>query len=214
MNYLDLVNNVLRRLREDTVEAVNQNSYSEMVGDIVNDAKRQVEDSWDWSALRTSFTIPTVQGTATYSITNSGNRATIQDVRNTTNNSWMTHKSQQWGRDYGLSTAVEGIPAYFSTEGVDSSGDTQLKLYPTPDGVYSIDVSLVQRESDLSAEGDEITIPHMPVIYLAYAMAAREQGEAGGAAAGELFGIAKRILGDAIAQDSALNPTDMVFYSV
>lgn len=214
MNYLDLVNNVLRRLREDTVASVGQNDYSLMVGDIVNDAKRQVEDSWDWSALRTTFTVPTVQSTSTYSLTGTGNRATILDARNTTNGNWMVHKSQQWGRDYGLATAVEGVPAYYSVEGVDSNGDTQVKIYATPDGVYSLEFALVQREDDLSAEGDEMAIPHMPVIYLAYAMAARESGEAGGAAASELFGVAKRMLADAIAQDSAFNPTDLVFYEV
>jgi len=36
MTYLDLVNNVLRRLREDEVTTVNANVYSRMVGDFIN----------------------------------------------------------------------------------------------------------------------------------------------------------------------------------
>jgi hypothetical protein len=59
MTYLNLVNNVLRRMREEEVASVSSNTYSKMVGDFVNDAKRTVEDSWDWSALRTTLTIST-----------------------------------------------------------------------------------------------------------------------------------------------------------
>ncbi len=54
MTYLNLVNNVLRRLREEEVTSVQGSTYSKMVGDFVNDAKRMVEDAWDWSALRTT----------------------------------------------------------------------------------------------------------------------------------------------------------------
>jgi hypothetical protein len=39
MTYLNLVNNVLRRLREDEVTTVNSDTYSAMVGDYINDAK-------------------------------------------------------------------------------------------------------------------------------------------------------------------------------
>ena len=42
MTYLNLVNNVLRRLREDEVSSVTDNTYSKMVGDFVNDAKKMV----------------------------------------------------------------------------------------------------------------------------------------------------------------------------
>jgi hypothetical protein len=52
MTYLDLVNNVLRRLRETEVASVQSTAYSKLIGDIVNDAKDLVENSWDWSALR------------------------------------------------------------------------------------------------------------------------------------------------------------------
>jgi hypothetical protein len=67
--YLNIVNEVLRRLREDEVSSVTQNTYSKMVGDFVNDAKQIVEDSHDWSALRTTVVVPTVADTTEYSLT-------------------------------------------------------------------------------------------------------------------------------------------------
>ena len=214
MTYLDLVNNVLRRMRANTVESIGQNDQSRLVGDIINDAKRQVEDSWDWQCLRETISVPIVSGTQTYSLTGSQNRATIFDIWNTSPVVRLNHRSQNWGRSWDGTNAVAGQPLDFSVEGVDASGDTQIQVYPSPDASYNLNAHVVQRQADLEAEGDILSIPHMPVLYLAYAMASREEGESGGAAAAELFGVASRMLSDAIAQDSALNPSDLVFYEV
>jgi hypothetical protein len=45
MTYLELVNDVLVRLRETTVSSVSETSYSSLIGKFVNDAKRQIEDA-------------------------------------------------------------------------------------------------------------------------------------------------------------------------
>ena len=71
MTYLELVNNVLRRMREDEVSTVAENTYSKMVGDFVNDAKNIVEAAWDWSGLRTTLTITTTSGIFNYVLTGS-----------------------------------------------------------------------------------------------------------------------------------------------
>ena len=42
MTYLELVNDVLVRLRETTVSTVTQTAYSSLIGKFVNDGKRQV----------------------------------------------------------------------------------------------------------------------------------------------------------------------------
>ena len=77
MTYLNLVNNVLRRLREDEVTNVSESTYSKMVGDFVNDAKELVETAWDWSALRSTLTITTAADDYTYSLTGSGNEGKV-----------------------------------------------------------------------------------------------------------------------------------------
>ena len=59
MTYLQLVNNVLRRMREEEVPSVDSSTYSKMIGDFVNDAKKLIETSWDWSALRTTVVFTT-----------------------------------------------------------------------------------------------------------------------------------------------------------
>ncbi len=59
MTYLEIVNKVLKRLREPTVASVSENSYSSLIGDLVNVAKREIEDAWNWSTLRTTLTATT-----------------------------------------------------------------------------------------------------------------------------------------------------------
>ena len=86
MTYLQLVNSVLRRLREDEVTTVAQTSYSKLIGEFVNDAKRTVEDSYDWTALRsTALTVSTTSDAAyNYTLTDSQNRLKILNVINQT----------------------------------------------------------------------------------------------------------------------------------
>ncbi|MDE2097301.1 MAG: hypothetical protein KGL39_08670, partial [Patescibacteria group bacterium] len=68
--YLDLVNNVLKELRENTVTTVNYNTYSTLVGKWVNDAKRRVEAAWDWQPLNLLVSFNLVVGQTTYDLTN------------------------------------------------------------------------------------------------------------------------------------------------
>lgn len=214
MNYLDLINNVLRRLREDTVTSVYQNNKSALVADFINDSKRMVEEAWDWSALRTDIRVTTGQGTQTYSLDGSQNRATIKDARNLTSSMFMPRRSAAWGRRESLTQSGEGQPTFWTPDGIDSSGDTQVKIWPTPDGAYSIDFHVVQRTADLVAEGDTISIPHQPVILLALAMTADERGDNAGTPVDTLYARAKRSLGDAIQYDAAKHNDELIWNAV
>jgi len=96
MTYLQLVNKVLRRLREDEVASIDQNSYSRLVGEFVNDAKRTVEDTWDWTALRTTLTVTTSDAAFNYVLNGSQNRMKILDVINDTSNWFMQYRGSSW----------------------------------------------------------------------------------------------------------------------
>ena len=99
MTYLNLVNGVLRRLRESEVATVQADSYSKLIGDLVNDAKDLVESAWDWSALRTTLAINTVDGTYNYSLTGSGDKIKELNVINDTSNLNMEYRTNNWFDD-------------------------------------------------------------------------------------------------------------------
>lgn len=214
MTYLNLVNNVLRRLREDEVTSVQESTYSKMVGDFVNDAKRTIEDSWDWSALRTTLTITTTVDVFNYVLTGSQNRIKALNVINDTANLFMEYQTATFFDEaYLISDARKSAPKYYTYNGVDSNGDTQIDIYPIPDKEYTIRFNCVKRTADLSDNDDRLTIPTMPVLHLAIALLARERGETGGTSAPEYFKIAENYMSDAIALDAQKHPEEVIFYT-
>ena len=214
MTYLNLVNNVLRRIREKEVTSVQSTSYSKLIGDIVNDAKDLVENSWDWSALRTTLTITTSSGVFNYALTGSQNSIKELNVLNDTSNVTMQYQTSNWFDDaYLISEPVSGSPTYYTYNGVNTAGDTLVDLYPKPDGVYSLRFNCALRNPDLSADDDTLKIPAMPVVHYAVALAARERGETGGTSTAEYFQMANKYLSDAIAQDAGRHPEETIFYT-
>jgi hypothetical protein len=215
MTYLNLMNNVLRRLREEETTSVTSTTYNKMVGDFINDAKTLVGQAADWSALRETLTISTTASDNTYSLTGGGDNVKVMSMLNDTQNCFMSYQTKDWFNDaLYISNAVEGAPKYFTYNGLDSNGDTQILVGPTPDGVYSIRVDLVKRQADLTANTDSLLIPAQPVIHLAVALLARERGETGGTSTAEYFTIANQYLADAVAIDAAKHPEEMVFRTV
>ena len=214
MTYLNLVNNVLRRLRESEVASVADTTYSKMVGDFVNDSKKLVEDSWDWSALRTTMTVTTSSGTFNYVLTGSQNKIKVLNVINDTSNLTMEYKPQRWFDDkYLIGTPASGAPEYYTYNGVDSNGDTQVDVYPKPDATYDLRFNCTLRNAELSADTDKLEIPSQPVIHLAVALLARERGETGGTSVPEYFSIAEKFMADAIALDAQKHPEEVVWYT-
>jgi len=215
MTYLNLMNSVLRRLREEEVTSVTATTYSKMVSDYINDAKKMVEEATDWSALRETIIVTTAASDNTYSLTGAGDNVKVMSVINDTQNCFMEYQTKDWFNDaLYIANAVEGAPKYFTYNGVDSSGDTQVLVGPTPDGVYTLRFDVVKRQADLSNNTDALLVPAMPVVHLTVALLARERGETGGTSAAEYFAVADKFLSDAIAIDAAKHPEEMVFRTV
>ena len=215
MTYLNLMNSVLRRLREEETTSVTSTTYVKMVGDFINDAKTLVGQAADWSALRETITISTTASDNTYSLTGGGDNIKVMSMLNDTENCFMEYQTKDWfNEQLYISSAAEGAPRYFTYNGLDSSGDTQILVGPTPDAVYSLRFDVIKRQADLSANTDSLLVPSQPVIHYAVALLARERGETGGTSTAEYFNIADKFLSDAIAIDAAKHPEEMVFRTI
>ena len=212
MNYLLIVNNVLKRLRERTVSTVEENTYSTLISMFVNDAKQEVEQAWDWSALRTTLTATTTAGAFAYELTGAGDNMKMLDVVNDTSNAFMTYKTASDFNNYYLnSTPTQGSPRYYSFNGIDNNGDTIVEIFPPPDGTYLIRFNLINRQNDLATDTDVLLCPFKPVEMLAYAKAVEERGEDGGVAGVSAYRTAERALSDAIALDAAKHPEEVIW---
>jgi len=215
MTFLNIMNNVLRRLREEEATTVTGSTYIKMVGDFINDAKQLVEEANDWSALRETVVVTTAAADNTYSLTGSSDNVKVMSVINDTQNCFMGYQTKDWFNDsLYVADEVQGAPKYYTYSGLDSSGDTQVLVSPTPDGVYSLRFDVVKRQAPLTNGTDTLLVPAQPVIHLAIALLARERGETGGTSTAEYFTIANKYLSDAIAIDAAKHPEEMVFRTI
>lgn len=213
MTYLEIVNNVLKRLRERTVATVDANTYSTLIGVLVNDAKKEVEDSWDWSALRTTLTATTEADTFSYVLTGAGNRPTMLNVINDTDDFFLEYRPPEWfDRQYLMTDNVEtGSPYYYTYNGQDANGDTIVELYPKPNGVFNVRFNMVLRTPDMEADTDQLYVPSHPVAQLAYAKAIEERGEDGGVMSSSAYATAQRALSDSIAMDAQKHESELVW---
>jgi hypothetical protein len=215
MTYLELVNDVLVRLRETTVSTVSQTSYSSLIGKFVNDAKRQVEDAFAWNVLGTTVTLSTTSSTYSYALTGVGQKFQVLDVLNVTSNLRMKNIDfATMNRYQNFSTPVNGIPAYYAFDGVDGNYDTKVTLYPRPDGVYSIPFSLTVPQSTLSSDSTVIKVPDTLVSQNAYSRALVERGEDGGLSSSEAYALYKTMLSDYIALEGTRYPENQEFLAV
>ena len=214
MTYLQLVNSVLRRIREDEVSSVQNttDSYVKLIGDFVNDARRIVEDAWDWSALRKTITVTTSENVFSYSMTGTNNSFKILDVINDTSNFFMRPASSSWMNNaYLVQDPAKSTPEFYSWNGVDDDNNALVDLYPKPDGVYDLRFNIVDRADAFTLDTDKLQVPSSPVIQYAVALASRERGETGGTSSQELFSLADTTLADAIAFDAARFPSETVW---
>lgn len=205
MDYEGAVNEVLKRMRVATITAVTDNTYSTLMGTFVNQAKREVEDAWDWEALRGTTTINTVAATTTYALAGTNHRTRIAFIHNTTNKGRLLEVSKRdLERQKDFTDNQTRQPAWYRIN-IDTANDQlELEVYPIPDGVYDLDVHWIAPDDDLTADTDVIKVPYYPVVLGAYVLALAERGDESGTSERRAQAEYKSALSDAIALDNRM----------
>ncbi len=202
--YLQLVNGVLRKLRESEVSTILESAYSTLIGDFVNDAKQEVEAAWKWTALRSTITIATVNAQSGYTVTGSGQRFRVLSIFDTVNKNFIHQVDSQIMKRW-IAQGTAGKAHYYYWEGVDSAGDMKINFFPIPNAAENIDYHLVVPQADFTLEGTKLTIPYKPVLLRAYALAMDERGDDAGAGQDKADGAYANALQDAISLDQELS---------
>jgi len=216
MTYLQIVNSILVRLREPTVSTVGLDAYSTLIGKFVNDAKRQVEDAYDWNALGQEITLTTASGTYVYSLTGAGQKfRESSSPLNTTSNVVMRNISvADMRQKQNFTPIVTNIPSQYCFEGVDGNGDAQVQLYGRPNGVYTIKFFLTIPQATLASDNTSVLVPDVVVEQNAYARALVERGEDGGLSSSEAYNLYRSMLSDYISLESTRVPENQEFISI
>ena len=215
MTYLEMINDVLTRLRETPVSTASETTYSALIGKFVNDAKRQVEDAYTWNSLEQVITINTVAGTYEYALTGAGQKFRLEDAINVTSNVTLRNISYEWmNRRQNFATPVSGIPSEFIFDGVNGSGDAKVTLYPRPDNVYQLNFTLNIPQATLSSDSTSVLVPDVLVVQNAYARALVERGEDGGLSSSEAYQLYRLMPSDYIALEATRFPDYDAFEAV
>jgi hypothetical protein len=145
-------------------------------------------------------------------MTGSGQRFRVFDVINSEKNWFLTYETTSKMNDLFLNEDIKkGSPEKYNFNGVDSNGDTQVDLYPIPDGIYNIYFNIIKPQDTLSASSDVIKVPSEPVILLAYAKALAERGEDAGLSGGEAYSLYRDSLADHVSIESGRYPEETIW---
>jgi hypothetical protein len=134
---------------------------------------------------------------------------------NDTENCYLAYQTKDWfNEQLYINSIVDGSPRYYTFDGLDDNGDTQVLVSPRPNASQTLRFDVIKRQAELTANTDNLLVPEKPVIHLAVALLARERGETGGTSTAEYFAIADKYLSDAIAIDAAKHPEEMIFRTI
>lgn len=212
MTFIDVVNQVLIRLRDNKVSSFSNDVYLQTILAHVNDAKYFVESSWDWNVLRKVDDIAFVTNTADLVGSNrAGYR--LYNVR-TSKGTRLNQITKGEALDYG-SEMPTGIPNCYYQAGVNNDTHNQLLgVVPIPKTPEVLSVEASYPDAPLVVETDWLSVPSLPVILYATTFASRERGETGGTSTAEWSGFSKQALSDAIGHDTAWNNQQFIWHEV
>ena len=223
MNYKEMVNEVLIRMREDEITSVSDTDndpQQKIVCKFVNDAMSLVSRSHTWNAYRKVWIIDLAHGKDRYVLADGVENSAVYAV--TTGKKRVLHEANP--RRSANDKSTMGSPAYYHTGSVNNH-ELVVTVSPVPDNTHggtgntseyaiarfgmasynNADKTLLvtgfAQPKTLKEDSDLIDIPTDPVIQYALAYAHSERGEAGGQSVMELFSIAKSSLSDAISWD-------------
>ena len=187
MTFRGLINEVLIRLREDTISIdwsgdINDSTVSaseKVIGALVNDAKRHVEQRHDWLNLRSTVDITTVNGTKNYNLS-SGQEIKIMDAINNTTGMHLRQVGKTYINTVTYPSQNTGEPLYYGFNGSDASNNLKVDLSPVPTTGHTISFDIIKFQDDLTEAATVISVPEKPVVLGAWAMAIAERGEDGG----------------------------------
>ncbi len=188
MTFRGLINEVLIRLREDTISAdwsgdINDSStvsdYQKVIGSLINDTKRSVESYHDWLVLRETVNISTVAATKNYNLS-SGQEFKVLDVINNSTGYQLSQVSRYYLNSIMYPTDPTGEPTYYGFNGADASNNLKVDLSPIPTAAQTISFDIVKYQDELTEADTVIKVPNKPVVLGAWARAIAERGEDGG----------------------------------
>lgn len=218
---VDVVNRVLRRLREEQVETVNETDYSLLLGDFLNEIIGEINDATEWQSNDHTVTVEVTSGDNTYDLTgtnrysvllfdNASGRPRAWRFDNDTDRygDWMTFVEpgafeQLFQQDREI---PEAEPTFFTLVSNENDDGLTLKLWPIPSSTNYLRIDFNTPVEDYDPAGnemfdpdeDDLPYPFRPMYLGTLWMALMERGEEIGQPGGQAEMNYRRALGSAV----------------
>ena len=224
MTYREIIDGVLRRLREDQLgsdwtgdlsSASGPTDYQKMIGDFVNDAKYEVEHYWDWQVLRVTSAISTSDGVMSYSLLGAGRDFKVLDVIDTSTGTILNQMSSADinTRVFPTANIAKGEPSSYGFNGIDDNLDMVVDVWPLPNDTRRINFNVVKPQDKLQLAETHCYVNEQAVILGAYMRALAERGEDGGTQVSVAAGEYVNILSRAVQIDAGKTQMEMTWYA-
>jgi hypothetical protein len=215
LTFTQVVNRVLERLREDSVASFDTTTYSTFIAGIVNQVKSEIEDAWNWHALRDSYTVDATNPNASYALTDAGQNVHILDGWNRTHGFELKKSTNKdfnrkfFGTPEGTSVSTGPVCEYLQT-GLDDDLDIKIDVYPVPNGDQTLVFNVYKPQDYLDASATVPLVPQNVLIEETIARALLERGEEGAQPPQPGAGAFIRVdlLAAAITRDQGADPTE------
>jgi hypothetical protein len=207
---LQVVNEVLERLRESTVATTSSTTYATLVARVLNSVKTEIEQSWAWLNLRDTYNVTATPGVTSYALTGSGQYAQILDIWNGTTKRKLSRGTFASfnAKFFGVDTLQTGDVTEYLPVGVDSNFDLQFDVWPNPTASNLLKVNIYAPQADPETDATVIVVPSQILIegILAYMLA--ERGDDNGTAAQAQQAYYRALLAGTVATEGGHDPSE------
>jgi len=235
MTFIETINEVLIRLREETIGSdwsgnLNDasssivNDYQKMIGALVNDTVKNIEGYHDWSSNRTTVNITPLQNAISFSLYQGtwyhGQDTQILSVYNEDTGTVLKQVTKDFiNKKTYPDTEEVGEPLYYYIKGVVSSTSKEpilsIGIYPkTPSTNTNLLVDIIASSNKITAADTTVLMPPQPVILGTWARAIAERGEDGGTQASVAAREARESLTHAVMIDNGNTEYENNWYVV
>ena len=203
---LTIVNKVLKKLRESTVTTIDGDDYAELITDLLTETKREVEDAWNWTALKGTVLLATLASVYRYKISAVYQGSVIKDIYDQTNDNYLIFDPDAVKEGLKYASPETGQPLYYDFIGY-NDGEMLIDIFPVPD-VADIRMYVNGKyvQGDISYTDPDTTYiatPMLPLILGTYIRALDERGDDSGESYMKAEVKYNRSLADAISYENA-----------
>lgn len=147
MNLLDIRTSLRKRIGNPDANSVPDADLNE----VINEAYQEICDEYRFRATRELATFSTVVGANAYGLPS--NCLRVKKVKDCTNDNRILKRTHEWALENTSDTDTPGKPLNYALY------ENYIKLFPTPNGIYTISLHYQLLITDLASDSDIPIIP-------------------------------------------------------